>query len=420
MCHNADYDHLRNATIDGRLHGDVVPVRRREDRLVTAPDPGEIERIGADARHEIARLRAEEAAEPRTVLLRDAPRRLDVPYAARFGRTQSKPLRGDALHTAASEWATRGDHPLAAVVGGWLAGIGNPRTRNAYASDFESFTAWLADRNLSLLDVTTAVGQAWITQLYADGVKTSTAKRRLAGVRSFYNHLAHEDLLPHNPLQRVNPVLTSTDQDTVKARATQHTDAITAEQAQHLLDVAGGPRRTDGLGDPCHRALIGLLYQAGLRVFEAVDASREHLRPAGPRMVLQVARKRARGERVPVPVSDGTLAALRAHHTAHGVPPDGPLLVRPVHDADGQPLQTGLRRLTRQDAYRIVGRYGTTVLGIHLHPHMLRTSFITHNLERGVDVLAVQKAAGHARLETTSLYDRRVTRPDDAVWQLGD
>ena len=387
---------------------------------MNAPGPGEVELVTAQARAEVERLRALEAAEPRTVLLRDAPRRLDAPYAARFGRSATRPLRGDALHDAAVEWSARGEHPLAAVVGGWLAGIGNPRTRNAYAGDFEAFTAWLADQGMSVLDVTTAVGQAWVADLYKHGAKTSTVKRRLAGVRGFYNHLAREDLLPRNPLDRVDPILTSEHADVTAARATEHTAAITAEQAQRLLDAAGGPRRDDGLGDPCHRALIGLLYQSGLRVFEAVDSGREHLVPHGTRMSLNVARKRSRGKREPVPVSEGTVAALRDHHLAHGVPADGPLLVRPVLDDDGRPVRTGLRRLTRQDAYRIVGRYGTVVLGVHLHPHMLRASFITHNLERGVDVLAVQKAAGHARLETTSLYDRRVVRPDDAVWQLGD
>ncbi|AXV10116.1 Site-specific recombinase XerD (plasmid) [Euzebya pacifica] len=387
---------------------------------MSAPEPGEIELVTAQARAEVDRLRAIEAAEPRTVLLRDAPRRLDAPYAARFGRSATKPLRGDALHDAAVEWSTRGEHPLAAVVGSWLAGIGNPRTRNAYAGDFEAFTGWLADRGLSVLDVTTAVGQAWVADLYRNGAKTSTVKRRLAGTRGFYNHLAREDLLPRNPLDRVDPVLTSDVAEVNASRTTEHTGAITQEQAQLLLDVAGGPRRPDGLGDPCHRALIGLLYQSGLRVFEAVDAGRQHLIPHGTRMVLNVARKRAKGEREPVPVSDGTLAALRAHHHTHAVPADGPLLVRPTIDKDGQPVRTPLARLTRQDAYRIITRYGTAVLGIHLHPHMLRASFITHNLQRGVDVLAVQKAAGHARLETTSLYDRRVTRPDDAVWQLGN
>jgi site-specific recombinase XerD len=39
-----------------------------------------------------------------------------------------------------------------------------------------------------------------------------------------------------------------------------------------------------------------------------------------------------------------------------------------------------------------------------VYPHLLRHSFITHLIERGANIVAVQQLAGHARIETTMQY----------------
>ena len=63
-------------------------------------------------------------------------------------------------------------------------------------------------------------------------------------------------------------------------------------------------------------------------------------------------------------------------------------------------------RLTAQAVRYILADRGKAA-GVVLRPHDGRRSFITALLDNGVDVLTVQRLAGHANPATTSRYDRR-------------
>src|SRR2546425_1333511 len=150
------------------------------------------------------------------------------------------------------------------------------------------------------------------------------------------------------------------------------------------------------------RALVELLYGAGLRVSEAVGLERN-----GVELDERLVRCTGKGnkERI-VPIGRQAAEALR-RYLARG---------RPHLDRRHRPelfLNAQGGPLPRAGAFLILRRLAAKA-GLEpgrVHPHLLRHSFATHLLEGGADLRSVQEMLGHADLATTELYthvsDRR-------------
>ena len=165
-----------------------------------------------------------------------------------------------------------------------------------------------------------------------------------------------------------------------------------------MIDAAAGtsPR---ALRD---RALVELLYGAGLRVSEALG-----LEKAGVSVDERVVRVVGKGgkERI-VPLGRPAAEAVRRYLA----------LGRPHLDRRYRPelfLNARGGPLTRAGAFLVLRRLADRA-GLdpqRVHPHLLRHSFATHLLEGGADLRSVQEMLGHADLGTTERYthvsDRR-------------
>ena len=185
-------------------------------------------------------------------------------------------------------------------------------------------------------------------------------------------------------------------------------ETLTVEEIDRLLEAAGGDETDDetaGTAAPSHalrdRALLELLYAAGLRISEAIGLDREDLSVDGA--FVRVIGKGDK-ERL-VPVGDVALDWLgrwiaRAARRA----PRASATSRPLR---GGPLFLGDRggRLARQQAWAAVKRAASRAgLADRVSPHTLRHSFATHLLEGGADLRIVQELLGHASISTTQLY----------------
>jgi site-specific recombinase XerD len=240
-------------------------------------------------------------------------------------------------------------------------------TRRAYRGDVEEFGRWLSRRDQAVRDVDVRVLTEYASELgkaRPRKLAPATIARKLAAVRSFLRFT----LGPANvPDASLGP-----------RRARRLPETPKAAEVEAALDQLDG----DGPLALRNRALVELVYSAGLRSAEAVglelgdvDFDREQLHVRG----------KGGKERV-VPL--GEEAAL--------------LLARYLHDARPK-LARGAENAVFVSA-RGKRLDTSTVRRVFSNPHRLRHAFATHLLEGGADLRTIQELLGHSSLSTTQLY----------------
>ena len=261
----------------------------------------------------------------------------------------------------------------------------SPRTVDAYRRDLKAFAT---ARKGQVADATVEDVESWLAGMRAEGLASSTIARRVSAVRTYFRHLVLIGARAENPAASVQ----------LPRRPRTLPRALSPSETERLIDAAVGtaPR---ALRD---RALVELLYGAGLRVSEATG-----LEKASVALEERVVRVLGKGgmERL-VPLGRPAAEAVRRYLA----------LGRPHLDRRYRPelfLNARGGALTRAGAFLILRKLAERA-GLEpgrVHPHLLRHSFATHLLEGGADLRSVQEMLGHADLGTTERYthvsDRR-------------
>lgn len=265
----------------------------------------------------------------------------------------------------------------------WLEdGLGE-KTRQAYRSDLQRLAVWLGNQpGQPLLSETRRADLlAWMASGLAEGIKTSTAARRLSGVRRFFRFLLREKLIAEDPTLRI-------DSPRIPQRLP---DTLTEEEVDALL-AEPDPSLPIEQRD---KAMLEILYGCGLRVSEltSLRVDQVNLRQG----VIRITGKGDK-ERL-VPLGEEAVDWLIQYMKEGRVE----LLKGQACDA----LFPGNRAaaMTRQTFWHRIRHYAART-GIHKHlsPHTLRHAFATHLLNHGADLRVVQMLLGHSDLSTTQIY----------------
>ena len=257
-------------------------------------------------------------------------------------------------------------------------------TRRAYGTDLDEFADFLRRRGTALARVDAATLADFAAEVGAARPgrtprrrSPATVARKLAAVRALLRFTLGPTRVPAasfapRPGRRLPDAPKRHEVDAVLA-------TFTAEDPLSLRN----------------RALVELVYSAGLRSREAVD-----LDLGDVDFEQEAVRVRGKGgkERV-VPLGEEA-----AHWLARYLREARPTLARGAQDALF--LSARGRRLDTSTLRRLLP-----------HPHRLRHAFATHLLEGGADLRVIQELLGHSSLSTTQVYShvdgRRLRRVYD-------
>lgn len=219
---------------------------------------------------------------------------------------------------------------------------------------------------------------AWLVEL---GYVKASIVRKLSALRTFIRWLIRIGVIERDPMPS---------RGTMKGEG-RLPRFLSQSEAGRLVSA---PDASDDLGAR-DRALLELIYAAGLRVSEVRDLNVEDIH-----FDTKELRVRGKGskQRIVLIGSDAHQALVRYLRD-----------VRPIlasrESGSAVFLNRSGGRLSQRSIQKKIRKYSmATALRTDVHTHTLRHSFATHLLEGGADLRVVQELLGHASPATTQIY----------------
>ena len=263
----------------------------------------------------------------------------------------------------------------------------------AYGSDITDLYGYLAGRCL-VTEVNHTLLSGYLLFLKETGLAPATIARKLASIKAFYSYLTLEKVMCENPTDLLSSF----------RQGRSLPEVLSVEEVDRLLTQPRGVS-PGALRD---RAMLELLYAAGLRVSELITLERDNLN-----LSLGYVRCIGKGERERiVPVGKKAISALTSYLRS-GYPQ-----LRASGATKVIFLNVRGKGISRQAVWQIIKKYASKA-GIHkdVSPHTLRHSFATHLLDNGADLRVVQELLGHVDITTTQIYTHLSNRRLREIYQ---
>ena len=281
-----------------------------------------------------------------------------------------------------------GPEATTAFVDFFTAQIRNKNTRAAYARNVTRFLSWIEDRGVTLPEVEAVHVSGYIEEM-SERFAPATVKQHLAALRVLGSFLVVRQVLRSNPATDVRGP-----SHVVRVGKTPVMSGEDAKALMNSIDVS----KPAGLRD---RALIALMVYTFGRVSAVLGLDVADYYQVGRHMKIGFREKGGRDHEMPVhhlavEYLDAYLALLKSK--------EGPVFRTVNRTRDGYTEN----RLRREEAWAMVKRRCRQAgLGTKFSNHSFRATGITAYLKNDGQLEHAQFMAGHAKPETTKLYDRR-------------
>lgn len=260
----------------------------------------------------------------------------------------------------------------------------NDKTVKAYRIDIIQFLDYLAGNQL-LVDKN---GINYYLDYLHNKYKQRTVKRKIASVKAFFNYLDYEEKIKSNPFNRVR--VRFKEEQLLPRSVSQE---IIEKLLKHMYKQKGNGelskwKRRLLLRDIC---VIEVLFMTGIRISELCELHKDAIDLL--KGTICVYGKGSKERIIPIGNSK-VLQLLQEYGKEFEKEIEGSFFVNRY----GEPLTTQSVRLMLQSYTQAAG------IEQHITPHMIRHSFATLLLEKGVDIRIIQQLLGHASIVTTQIY----------------
>lgn len=256
-------------------------------------------------------------------------------------------------------------------------------TVDAYSHDLRRYIDYLYRLGVGdLQDVSSEDVVSYLAELRKSNIAPNTINRKLAAIRGFYKFLIREGRLGENPVANIG----------LAKVWMRLPDTLSKEEVEQILSQpdASSPM---SIRD---RAMLELLYAAGLRVSELVNLNISNI---NWQVGYLVAVGKGNKERI-IPIGNMAYKWLTKY-----IDEARPQLLKGKTSTDILFTNRFGKKLSRQGFWKIVRQYACRAgLLKKIHPHTFRHSFASHLLEGGADLRSVQTMLGHADISTTQIY----------------
>ena len=258
-------------------------------------------------------------------------------------------------------------------------------TLESYSRDLVVFSDFLSKLNSGSTTLSRDETRFFLHFLREKGLSPRSVNRVVSSIRGFYKYLVREGVVDTNPFSLVD-----------SSRFDKKLPPIISqEELRLLIETAPDPRRPADHSGIRDRAMLELLYAAGLRISELISLK---LNDVNLESGFLIASGKGSKERL-VPVGGEAKKwlweYLKGPRSKFLAKRSSPFL---FINRSGRPL-------SRQGVAKLLKRYAQKAgLSRTVYPHLLRHSFATHLLEGGADLRSVQVMLGHADISTTQIY----------------
>ena len=258
----------------------------------------------------------------------------------------------------------------------------SPFTVRNYLSDLTPYFTYLDKRGIQdLADPGRRLLRGYLAWLIEIGYERPSVSRKLTALRQFYRYLKETRGVKSEQVEYLSA-----------PRLDRRLPGTASLEQLELLLSEPDARTAAGMRD---RALLEVLYAAGLRVSEAHGADLGDLDLAAREI-----RVMGKGSKQRVALLGTPSVQALEHYLEHG---------RPAMSGKRSGAALFLNkfggRLSVRGIQLVVKKYALRAgLDPDFHTHTLRHSFATHLLDGGADLRVVQDLLGHASPATTQIY----------------